>query len=230
MSERSSGPAGSGPADADSSPSIEVGDGPFDLTGTDETPPVAKPASSRTRTVVLSAMLAVSLAGATVIGYTGWRIASQKDATITAPKDVAGLVIDESDNGRQTAEYLATALSADVDFDQAVGAVYTDLGRADRGVLFFGGTTLIWTPGSDLDTAFELVADDQGAVTGLDDVSPGPLGGTMKCGSTRSDDGDITVCGWADHGSLALALFPNRPVNESAALMRTLRSAAQTRK
>jgi hypothetical protein len=230
MSERSSGPAGSSPADTAPSQPIEVGDGPFGLTGTDDEPPADKPPPSRTKTIVLSALLAVSLAGAAVIGYTGWRISDQKDATLTTPQQVAGLSIDETENGLQTAEYLATALSADVDFDKAVGAVYTDPTAADRGVLFFGGTALIWTPGSDLDTAFDLVADDQGAVTGLDDVSPGPLGGTMKCGSTASDEGDMSVCGWADHGSLALALFPNRPIAESATLMRELRSSIQTRR
>jgi hypothetical protein len=229
MSERSTGPSGSHPVDAHESQPIEVGDGPFGLTGSEDDDEPSKKPASRTRTIVLASLLAVSLAGAAVVGSTAWRISSQKDATVTAPTEVAGLRIDESETGRQTADYLATALSADVDFDEAVGAVYTDPAAASRGVLFFGGTTLIWTPESDLDTAFELVADDQGAVTGLNEVDPGSLGGTMKCGSTKSVDGDIAVCGWADHGSLALALFPNRSTGESATLMREIRSAAQTR-
>ncbi len=230
MSERSSGPSGSRPVEAHDSQPIEVGDGPFGLAGSDDDAPPERRPASRTRTIILSSLLAVSLAGASVIGYTAWRISSQKDATLATPKEVAGLRIDESETGRQTADYLATALSADVDFNEAVGAVYTDPGAANRGVLFFGGTTLIWTPESDLETAFEIVADDQGNVTGVRDVEPGSLGGTMKCGSTKSEDGDIAVCGWADHGSLALALFPNRSPDESATLMREIRSAAQTRK
>jgi hypothetical protein len=226
MSEHTSGPARSGGAE---SQPIEVGDGPFGLTGTDDDPPNDKAPRSRARTVALGALLAVTLAGAGVLANTAWRITSQKDATLAVPKQIAGLSIDETENGRQTAEYLATALSADVDFDKAVGAVYSDPAAGDRDVLFFGGTTLVWTPGSDLDTAFELVADDQGAVTDLREVSAGTLGGTMKCGSTKSADGDMAVCGWADHGSLALALFPNRPVDESAKLMREIRSATETR-
>ena len=229
MPERSSGPISSHPVGADDSPPIEVGDGPFGLTGSNDEPETRGAPRSRTRTILLSGLLAAGLAGASLIGYTVWRIASQRDATLTTPPQVAGLRIDQSENGRQTAEYLATALSADVDFEEAVGAVYADPGAAGRGVLFFGGTTLIWTPGSDLDHAFELVSDNQGAVTGLRDVDPGTLGGTMKCGSTTSEDGEIAVCGWADHGSLALALFPNRPVDESADLLRDIRSAAETR-
>ncbi len=230
MSEPSSGPIGSHAAGADGCAPIEAADHPFGLTGSYEEAETPAAPRSRTRTILLSVLLAVGLAGASVIGYTAWRIASQKDAALTAPPQVAGLRIDESQNGRLTAEYLATALSADLDFDEAVGAAYTDPTAAERGVLFFGGTTLIWTPGSDLDTAFKLVSDSQGAVTGLRDVDPGALGGTMRCGSTTSDDGEITVCGWADHGSLALALFPNRPVDESADLLRDIRSAAETRR
>ena len=80
-----------------------------------------------------------------------------------------------------------------------------------------------------VDTAFDLVADDQGAVTGLDDVVAGPLGGTMKCGSTQSDEGDMSVCGWADHGSLATVLLTRRSVADSAELTAILRSAVLTR-
>ena len=67
-------------------------------------------------------------------------------------------------------------------------------------------------------------------MTGLHDVAAGDLGGTMKCGTTKSDDGDLAVCGWADHGSLALAMFPGRTDAEAApTLIRQIRNAAQTR-
>ncbi|HET6529970.1 MAG TPA: hypothetical protein VFH03_05045 [Actinoplanes sp.] len=239
MSERSTGPtesrqldepsAGPSPAARNAQP-IEVGGEPFALNeSTDDEPATPHARRSRTKVIILSALLAVGLAGAAVIGAGMWRIASQKDATLVAPPQVATLRADQSDTGRETAEYLTTALAAEVDLDETVGAVYTDSSAADRGVLFFGGTTLIWTPESDLDAAFTLLADEQSEVTGLHEVEAGPLGGTMKCGMTRSDDGDISVCGWADHGSLALAMFPNRSEADSADLLLDIRSAAQTR-
>jgi hypothetical protein len=236
MSEPSTRPASPEPDAREPAP-IEVGDVPFALTGSEPAEPEqdededagGRTGRSRTRAIVLGSLLAAALAGATVMGVAGWRIASQKDATLTAPPQVATLRADDSESGRQTADYLTTALAAEVDLNRTAGAVYSDPGAADRGVLFFGGTTLLWTPESDLETAFELLADDQGAVTGLQDVDAGPLGGSMKCGSTKSDDGDMAVCGWADHGSLALAMFPNRAVDESAGLLRDIRSAAQTR-
>lgn len=213
-------------SESESAP-VEIAPEPFHLTEPAEEPREEKGPRSRTRTIVLSSLLAIGLAGASVIGYAGWRISSQKDTTLTAPPQVAGLSLDNSVDGASTADYLQTALSADVDLDKAVGAVYRD--TAGKNVLFFGGTALFWTPGSDLDTAFELISDDQGAVTGLHDVDAGPLGGTMKCGSTKSDGADLPVCGWADHGALALAMFPGRTVDEAAKLLREIRGAAQTR-
>src|SRR3954447_23916925 len=167
---------------------VEIATDPFPLTESADSEPKEKAPRSRTRTIVLSSLLAVGLAGASVLGYAGWRISSQKDATLTIPATVAGLSIDSSDQGRSTADYLQTALSADVDLDHAVGAVFSDGSGND--VLFFGGTTLFWTPEDDLKTAFGLVSDEQGAVTDLHDVAAGPLGGTMKCGTTKADGAD----------------------------------------
>ncbi|UQU63596.1 hypothetical protein COUCH_32060 [Couchioplanes caeruleus] len=221
MSDRP-GPMSDSPAEP-----VEIAPEPFTLTEpTDEQPESQEP-RSRTKTIVLASLLAASLAGAGILGYAGWRIASQKDATLTAPPQIGALKLDTSDNGKSTADYLQTALSAEVDLDNAVGAVYSTGDGKD--VLFFGGTTLFWTPESDLETAFDLVSDDQGAVTDLHDVPAGPLGGTMKCGTTKSDGTDMPVCGWADHGSLALAMFPGRTQPDSAKLLQEIRSAAQTR-
>jgi hypothetical protein len=206
---------------------VEITSEPFALTEPVQDEPVEAKPRSRTRVIVLSSLLAVGLAGAAAIGYAGWQIASQKDATLTVPAQVSGLSVDNSAEGRSTADYLQTALSAEVALDEAVGAVYSD--GSGKDVLFLGGTTLIWTPGSDLETAFGLVSDDQGAVTGLHDVPAGPLGGTMKCGTTKSDGADMPVCGWADHGSLALAMFPGRTQDDASKLIKEIRAAAQTR-
>ena len=229
MSEHGAHPveANAAPAAGSEPHLIEVDGDPFELTRDRDDDGDEPAPRSRTRTIVLSCLLAVGLAGAAVIGYAGYRISSEKDATLSTPAGVAGLRLDESEEGKETADYLRTALSAEVDLDAAVGAVYDDGG--DRSVLFFGGTGLFWTPGDDLDTAFALISDDQGSVTGLHDVDAGKFGGTMKCGTTVTADGNMSVCGWADHGSLALAMFPNRPESESAKLLAQIRDATQKR-
>jgi hypothetical protein len=209
---------------------IEMAAEPFDMTprpahAEDE----PSPRRSRARTIVLGSLLALGLAGAAAIGTTGWRIAQQKDARLEMPERVAGLNRDDSERALSAADYLRTALAAEVRLDETVGAVYADPAAADRSVLLFAGRTLLWTPESDLDSVFGLIADDAGAVTGLRKVPAGDLGGVMKCGTTTSPDGDIAVCGWADHGSLGIAMFPGRGAGESGPLLRQIRSKVQTR-
>ncbi|GAA0548324.1 hypothetical protein GCM10010172_32680 [Paractinoplanes ferrugineus] len=201
--------------------------GPIELA--EEQPEPAPRPRSKVRTVVLSSLLVVALGGAGVLGWTAWQISSQKDVKLTAPETVGTLTQNKSEDARSTADYLQTALAAEIDLDKTVAAVYSDPNGQDKNVLFFGGTTLLWTPEDDLDTAFNLIADNQGAVTGVHDVDAGELGGTAKCGTTKSDTGELPVCGWADHGSLALAMFPNRTVDEAAPMFRQLREASESR-
>jgi hypothetical protein len=201
---------------------------PFDVSPPDEdTAEAGRPQrAGRGRLVALGSLLALGLVGAAVVGTAGYRIASQKDATLSTPDQIGVLRRDDSQQALGTAEYLRTALSAEVNLDDAIGAVYTDSGKP---ILLFGGTTLVWTPEKDLDTAFELMSDDAGTVTDLHDVPAGDLGGSMKCGTSTSPDGNIAVCGWADHGSLALAMFPNRAADEAGTLLVTIRNAVQSR-
>jgi hypothetical protein len=206
---------------------IELNPEPFDITATESDEPATQATPSRTRKIVLGSLLAVAAAGIITVGIAGWQIGTQKDARLVAPPEIAGLRLDQSDDGKATADYLQTALNAEVDLDHGIGAVYTS--GDSRDVLFFGGTTLIWTPENDLDTAFGLIDDDQGAVENLHSVPAGHLGGTMKCGTTKTDDGTMAVCGWADHGSLALAMFPNRTDNDAAKLLVEIRDKTQTR-
>lgn len=191
----------------------------------------AAPASrgpSRTRLVVLGSLLAAGVAGAAVLGAASIRILQQKDATLDPPRSAAGLRLDDSSRAAETAEYLRTALAARMELDETTAAVYADPADDTRSVLFFGGTALIFTPGSDLDGAFELVSDRGGAAE-VREVQAGDLGGVMKCGSVAVPEGTMSVCGWADHGSVALAMFQDRSPAEAEPLMRELREAIQSR-
>lgn len=96
-------------------------------------------------------------------------------------------------------------------------------------MLIFGGTTLLWQPERDLDTLFGLMSDETGKVTGLRELPAGRFGGVMKCGSTSGEGGDFAICGWADHGSVVMAMFPGRPLDQSGELLRKIRDEVQTR-
>ncbi|MFV2021631.1 hypothetical protein [Micromonospora sp. LOL_023] len=185
--------------------------------------------STRSRRIVIGSVLAAGLLGVGLLGSTGLRMLQQKDASLTTPDEAAGLVRDDSERARDTAQYLRNAFAAGIDLDRSAAAVYRDTEAPDRSVLVFGGTTMLWSPERDLDTLLELVGDEQGAVAGLRTVPAGSLGGVMKCGSAPTDGQDMTACGWADHGSIAVALFPGRSIDESAELLVELRAELQQR-
>jgi len=184
---------------------------------------------SRRRRIAWAAALAVGLAGAGALALGGWRVVQQKDTQLTSPDQVAGLTRDDSERAKSTADYLRSGLAADIELDRSFGTVYRDPADDKRSVLIFGGTTLLWQPERDLTSLFRLMSDETGAVTGLRDVPAGGLGGVMKCGSTTGEGGDFAVCGWADHGSVVMAMFPGRSVDDAGALLRDLRADMQTR-
>ncbi|WFE29832.1 hypothetical protein O7623_11880 [Solwaraspora sp. WMMD791] len=199
-----------------------AGDGPGD--GSDR-----QPRTGRTRRIVIGAVVATGLLGAGLFGSATLRILQQKDATLVPTPEAAGLVRDNSTSARDTAEYLHSAFAAGIDLDRSSAVVYRDPADPDRSVLFFGGTTTLWSPERDLDTLIGLVGDEEGAVSGLRGVPAGRYGGVMKCGSTPADAEEMPVCGWADHGSIAVALFPGRTVDEAADLLQRLRDDIQQR-
>lgn len=187
------------------------------------------PRRHRWRRVILGGVLLVGLTGGTAGASTGWRVMRQKDASLATPTEVAGLHRDDSDRALGTADYLRDGLAAEIALDHSIGAVYQDPSDAKRSVLLFGGTTLLWQPERELDSLFDLMADATGTVNGIREVPPGDLGGVMKCGRTSAEDGDFTVCGWADHGSVVLAMFSGRESTDAGSLLRRIRDRVQTR-
>jgi hypothetical protein len=221
----------SDPQPAESRPTTEPK--PIDVTSlvgyADEDEPGELRPPSRRRRIALGALLALAVLAGAVFATTGWRVIRQKDATLSTPDRIAGLERDDREAAVATAEYLRNALAADVDLNDSVGAVYADPANAGRSVLVFGGTALLWRPEENLDKAFDLLSDESGKVEGIRSISPGDLGGVAKCGATGSQDGDMAVCGWADHGSIAIVMFPGRQVDESGQLLVSIRQEIQRR-
>lgn len=170
------------------------------------------------------------LAAAITLGPTSYRMLTQKDAVLSIPPQAAGLTLDTTERATSAADDLRSVFTAGFSVTTSVAGVYGDPNSATRSVLFVGGTGFLAKPDRELGQLFSLLDDQAGQVTGVRDVDPGPLAGTMRCGTvTSADAGPMTVCGWADYGSLALAMFPERDVDESARLMRDLRTAIQHR-
>jgi hypothetical protein len=195
----------------------------------DEEEPVPDPVGRRRRLrwYLLGGAATVVLVLGVVLGPTAWVLLTHRDANLTTPDRLAGLTLDHSADGQATADYLRSAVAASVSLDTTIGAVYDDPDDRQRSVMFFGGTGMLLAPDKDLSDVFKLLDDQGGGMNDVHSVPAGKLGGEMKCGISTGDGGDMTVCGWADHGSLALALFPGRTPADAAALMLQMRDGIQ---
>jgi hypothetical protein len=178
---------------------------------------------------VLGGFLLVLVIIGAIYGPTFWSVYQQRDTTLTTPKQIGPLHLEESDGARDTAEYVRAAAASAVEFESSFGAVYTDQDSESRSVIIVGGTATLWAPDPSLTKMFDLIIDENGSVTDLREVDAGELGGLVRCGKTATPDGDMSVCGWADHGSIAVALFPNRTIDDASKLIGEMRIAMESR-
>jgi hypothetical protein len=152
--------------------------------------------------------------------------AGEYPARIDLPQTMAGLTkVTDNATLNQTANETAQQIKTATNADSAVAAYYAPSGDLTKAVGLVGATGRITDPESELEEAFS----GELGVSGVTDVDAGPLGGTMQCGTTASSGQALTVCGWADGGSLMLGIFVNRSQTESASLFRTIRSTVLKR-
>jgi hypothetical protein len=200
---------------------------------TDIDPDEDEPAEPRSglpikRIAIVSAAVAAAafLLSAAFYGPTVARVVQQSDTTINPQDKVGTLTADTSDGAKSAAEYIRDAIATEVNLDKSVGIIYKDQAKS---IILVAGTGTIWKPDQSLKAAFAAVSDDNGGVTNLHDVPSGDMGGLMRCGITPTPDGDLPVCGWADNGSVGVALFPGRSPEDAAKAMLDLRTAVEHR-
>ncbi|GAA2352145.1 hypothetical protein [Dactylosporangium salmoneum] len=209
---------------------VDPDGGPAGLYTYDEDEPEEAPAPRirLKRVAIISGSIAAAalLISGVIYGPTVARVLGQSDTEIKSPGKVGNFTLDTSDGAKDTAEYIRDAIATKVNLDTSYGLIYHD-GKSDA--ILVAGTARIWKPADTLKSAFDVVTDDNGGVRDLHDVDAGPLGGTVRCGATKVDDADLSVCGWADNGSLGVALFSSRSVTDSAKSILDLRSAVEHR-
>jgi hypothetical protein len=181
--------------------------------------------------IVCGALAGVALLGSAVVyGPTVVRVSQQSDTTVSTPPQIGAFTLFSTDDATNTTDYVRDAVVTEVNLDKTVGAVYRDQNGPSevRTVILVAGTGRIWKPARSLEGAFKAVAGgDAAGITGLRDVDAGDLGGVARCGEIDDKDGPMAVCGWADHGSVGVALFPGRQVADAEQALLTLRSGVE---
>jgi hypothetical protein len=199
----------------------------------DEHEPPGRLNVTRIRNILLIALAVVLIVVGVLFGPTALSVFTQRHTTLATPDDVGGLQRATSDEAQSTAEYTRDAIAGAVGLSKSVGLVFTDrsLGQSDtkNSVIFAGATGRVWSPGNALDRAFAVIVDGTGGVKDVHQLDGGDLGGLIKCGTTSVDGTMLVVCGWADHGSVGVALFANRTVTAAGDFFVKLRSSVEHR-
>ncbi|MFY1672667.1 hypothetical protein ACN27G_22310 [Plantactinospora sp. WMMB334] len=140
------------------------------------------------------------------------------------PSEILDLRLLDNAAGRQTAEQLKQEVRARnwlTDGEAFAGVYRTSNGKR---VVIYGTTGFRFSPESAVQDEITRLQDEYG-VTSVDPVPTGVRGEYRSCGTGRADGDEVVVCTWADHGSLATALFTRLSITDSSDLLTALRES-----
>ncbi|WP_234040847.1 hypothetical protein [Micromonospora coerulea] len=148
-------------------------------------------------------------------------MSTQYPASAALPDQVSGLRLRQDERSQATAERLKTEVrQAHLLAEDTFAGVYaTDDGKR---VTVLGGTGFRFSPESDAKA--ELARLQEGyALDPAVPVETHVRGRYERCAVGRADGDTVVVCTSVDHGSLVTAVFTRLSVQDSAALLDTLR-------
>jgi hypothetical protein len=139
-------------------------------------------------------------------------------ASIAFPQTIAGMTRIEDEDLDRLSNLIVDGLKASDYIETALAAYYSSASEPTKIVGLIGATGKITNPATELSKMLSGTS-----VTGTVTVDPGPLGGQMKCGIRDDSAQRLTVCGWADGGSLGLGIFLDRTMSDGETLFRQIR-------
>jgi hypothetical protein len=186
-----------------------------------------KRSTGRTVLIGVAAVLGVlALAVGVVAAVSGKAIMSQYPAALKVAGELPGLTrVDDPDLNKALRE-LASKADGRFGSADATAAMYAPGDDLKHSVLLFSATGFVPFPQSVADGA---LVNDLFTARDVQQIQPGMLGGYVRCGATTYTGKPAAACVWADHGSVGMAVFLNRPVADSATSFRQIREAVLTR-
>jgi hypothetical protein len=191
-------------------------------------PPPRRGKGLKITLAVLGVLFLVCAIGCGVFLYP---VISANGTTVTAPPTLpGGLNKETSDEMQKIVDQMEADLRNDVgDVDQVAAGIYSD-GDPQKLVVLVAATSTVFFPDSEIEDAFKgFNSTSSSSVAGQTSYPAGDLGGTVKCGSGKEDDLPMTLCAWADHGSVGIAIFIGRDLKEAADLFLQIRPAVESR-
>ncbi|MEV8516778.1 hypothetical protein [Dactylosporangium sp. NPDC051484] len=152
----------------------------------------------------------------------------QYPASVRVDATVPGLTRLNDAASTKAAEQLRTSLASEHLDESGFTAVYQDDKDSRQRVLLFGATRFITNPSRDLDASLRKLGQKI-QVQDVREVDPGMAGGEQRCAASRYNGRAATVCGWADHGVIAIAVFTGKSLDAASTSTQNLRAAIVTR-
>jgi hypothetical protein len=150
------------------------------------------------------------------------QIYDQYPASAATDATVAGLTAVEDDTADQVVNRLRGSIDTEQIDEARFSVVYRDKNK--RRVTVFGTTRLVTDPNKAIDASItQLTSELQ--LADVHKVDAGPLGGQERCGTGRLDGRSISMCAWADHGSMGVGLFAGRSIESSSPTLQEIRAA-----
>ena len=194
--------------------------------------PPAPPRKGKGLKITLGVLGAVFLVCAVISCVFLYPIISASGTAVTAPATLPGGLTKETSEEMQTiVDEMERDLRNDVgDVNQVAAGIYSD-GDPQKLVVLVAATSTVVFPDDEVKDAFSgFNATGAGGGLGSQTSYPaGKLGGTVKCATGTEDNLPMTLCAWADHGSVGIAIFIGRELQESADLFLQIRSVVETR-
>jgi hypothetical protein len=147
-------------------------------------------------------------------------------ASIAADADVPGLTRSTDAARRRAADELLALIESEQLDEQSVRLLYND--QRQRATTVVATTRFVLDPEKDLVDRFTRLTTKL-KLTGVRAVDAGTLGGHQRCAAGSLGGRAVAVCGWADHGSLAVGVFSGRSVDDAATLLDTIRDTVLKR-
>jgi hypothetical protein len=159
--------------------------------------------------------------------YFGKPIWDQYPAKVALPGQVADLSLRQNASSIRTAQQLKQDMrTAHLLAENTFAGVYTD--PNGKAVTIFGATGLQLSPDKDLDAEITRLTGTY-QLTEVQSVNTNTPGEYQRCATGQANGTPVVLCAWADHGSIASALFTRRSMNDSAQLLSDLRNTIVTR-
>jgi hypothetical protein len=148
----------------------------------------------------------------------------QYPASVNTAATVPGLTRIDDASAKKTAEQLQKSLTSDRLDESGFTVTYQDASNRQQRVIVFGATRFITNPRRDLEASIRKLGTKV-QVSDVREVDPGPFGGEQRCAPGRLDGRSMTLCGWSDHGVIAIALFPGKSLEAASTATQNIRGS-----